>query len=251
MPEHTYIITSTAANIVGAIDVPVGAQKLLMALLREQDREQRGWITIRSVAPAERLCRRTLDVLRALGCAPRGGNARFFARAVDALADIPDLFDNIELSRDARILSWSFADPFLQAMERTEAYGLIDPTEIKLLTGKWDLALLAHIAVQRRKQYPDIRLIGGRSSGCQADEMATAYDLRRVRRPLEACLAKWAKHLGSEIIVGYGQARCKPVYVSVRVRFVSKTSVWTPKTIRRFSPNTKVVRIAPPAPSHS
>ncbi|UMA67075.1 hypothetical protein LVO79_18865 (plasmid) [Roseivivax marinus] len=140
MPEHTYIITSTAANLVGEINVPVGAQKLLMALLREQDREQRGWLTIASLALAERLCHRTLDVLRALGCAPRGGNARFFARAVDALADIPDLFDNIELSRDARILSWSFADPFLQAMERTEAYGLIDPTEIKLLTGKWDPA---------------------------------------------------------------------------------------------------------------
>lgn len=188
---------------------------------------------------------RSLTDLRALGCAPGGDNARFFKNAVEVLGDRPDLFDRITLCTRSGRLTWAFSTQVWQAMAQTDRYGLMEAQEIALLKGRWGLALLTQIVVQRRKKAPEFVLFRP-NKGYQGvpDADAALIDLGKVRGPLEAALATWSKQTQCGFVVGYEQRETAPGgYIQARVRFKSPKSVWTNKTLQRFQPNTKVVLI--------
>ncbi|WP_370160374.1 hypothetical protein [Limimaricola soesokkakensis] len=240
-------ITADLAETVTSIPLPVAAQKLFLALVCMQEKTPQRWVREgwNARAATQVFCR--LDDLRALGCAPKAGNSRFFKHAVGALQGRPDLFRRIALSTEAPgYLVWSFSPSIWEAMSQMEPYGLMDVGDIARISGRLDLMLLTRIVVQRNKFKPTVVLTGA-ELGLRAADAAhpEIFALRDLRRRLEPALQKWARHTGSPFVVGYEQRAHVPGHVRASIRFPGPKSVWTPDTIATFPINTDVVAITP------
>lgn len=238
-------ISEQAAEMMKSLALPVGAQKLLLALMFAQEQTEWGWVGADWGAHVGMPFFRSLNDLRALGCAPRSGNARLFETAVEVLSGRPALFDWIELSPGAGRVTWAFGARVWEAMAQSDRYGLMQAHEIAHIHRRWDLELLAQIVVQRGKRTPEFVLFRpneGYACGPACD--ASLLDLRKERPRLEAALATWSQRIGASFIVGYEQRPHAPGgYIQARVRFTSPKSSWTARTFRKFPPNTKIVSI--------
>jgi len=241
-------ISEQAAEMMKPLTLPVGAQKLLLALMFAQEQTELGWVGDGWQAQVGLPFFRSLNQLRALGCAPQAGNARFFKQAVEALAGQPNLFDRIELSTRAGQLTWAFGEKVWEVMAQSDRYGLMEAREITCLRAGWDLSLLTQIVVQRGKRTPEFVLFQpNQGYPCPPECDAPCLDLRQLRPRLEKALATWSKRTGASFVVGYEQREQAPGgYIRARVRFAGPKSVWTPRTIEKFRPNTKVVPIRHP-----
>ncbi len=237
-------ITADLADLVKSITLPPAAQKLFLALVYMQERTEHRWVRQNWEERAEGQFFCELSDLRALGCAPKAGNARFFRTAVAALGPRADLFSKIELSTVSGHLVWSFSAEVWQAMSKMEPYGLLEIGDIARIAGRRDLALLTQIVVQRGKRHPEFVLCGPDLVQTNDAAVTAPFDLRRVRRSLEPALAKWADYLGSSIVVGYEQGAHESGYVRARIRFPGSRNAKT-EEVRKFPINTRVVAVGP------
>lgn len=222
------------------------AQKLFLALVYEQDQEHDGWVTGPDwIETACRNCHRPLARFRALGCAPKGDNARFFRRAVEELGQVPELFEHIKLDTAQSTLTWVFGLHLHRMMAEMEAYALMSISDVRQISRTLDLSLLTQITLNQKKRLPEFLMFQDNrgfetepEGGCPAQ-----IDLPKTRRQLEPALAKWAEHNGYRFIVGYEQPRHAPVYHRARIRFHTQTSTWKEHAFQRFPPNTRIVSI--------
>ena len=223
------------------------AQKLFLAMIYEQDQEHEGWAT--GDAWMETACRgylRPLARFRALGCAPKADNARFFWRAVEELRQVPDLFEYLALDTANSTLTWVFGLQLHDLMADMQVYALISIADAAQLTRTLDLPLLTQITLNEKKKLPEFIMF-------QDDPAYEAYgeqvysavlDLRKTRRALEPALEKWARYTGYNFMVGYEQPPRRAAYHQARIRFQTPISTWKANALQRFVPNTKVVRIS-------
>ncbi|MCZ4262127.1 hypothetical protein O4G76_14875 [Limimaricola sp. G21655-S1] len=239
-------ITADLADLVKSITLPPAAQKLFLALVYLQDQTDHRWTrqSWEDRVKVRFFC--GLGDLRALGCAPKARNTRFFRTAVAALEQRPDLFGKIELCTASGHLRWSFSAEVWQAMSEMEPYGLMRIGDIARITGGPDLVLLTQIVVQRRKHMPDF-VLTGRDLGLDSPDAddPDLFDLRAMRRRLEPALRRWAGYIGSPVHLGYEQRGHMPGYVRARIRFKGQPNHWKAAAIQRFPLNTKVFEIIP------
>lgn len=247
MSNGKFRISENVAELTKQLALPVPAQKLFYALIHEQDQEENGWRTGEDwMRFACRPCHRPVSRFRALGCAPRAGNTRFFQNAVPALAAAPDLFEHIELCSRHRTVSWCFSLRMHALMADMEVYGLMTLADINLLSQDLDVALLAQITLHQKKRRPEFILFQANPGFEEVEgwDYAPEIDLRATRKRLEPALRKWGRHTGYSFVIGYEQHRGRPAYRQARIRFNTGSTTWPEAGIQRFGPNTKVVRIA-------
>lgn len=246
MSNGKFRISESLAEVTKHLALTVPAQKLFCALVHEQDQEENGWRTGEDwMEFACRTYHRPLSRFRAMGCAPRADNTRFFRNAVPELAAVPDLFEHIELCPHRRNIIWSFGLAIHELMSDMEVYGLMTLADINLLSRDLDLALLAQITLHQKKRWPEFIMFQPNSGFKDVEgwNYPAQIDLRGTRARLEPGLRKWARHTGYSFVIGYEKHRDRPAYRQARIRFFTKATAWTEGGIQKFSPNTTVVKI--------
>ena len=222
------------------------AQKLLLAMVYEQEQEREGWVT--GGTWMETACRgfhRPLAKFRSLGCAPKADNARFFQRAVEELEQVPELFEHIALDTKKSTLTWVFGLRLHGMMADMQIYALLSITDADRISSTLDLPLLTQITLHKKKKLPEFIMFQDNPNFETESEQASPapLDLRKTRRLLEPALEKWAGHTGYKFILGYEQPPRMPAYHQARIRFQTSASEWKPDAFERFPPNTKIIRI--------
>ncbi|WP_432257107.1 hypothetical protein [Limimaricola sp. AA108-03] len=246
MSNGKFRISESVAELTKQLVLTVPAQKLFYALIHEQDQEENGWRTGEDwMEFACRPCHRHVSRFRALGCAPRADNLRFFQNAVPALAEVPALFEHIELCPRRRTVSWCFGLRMHALMSDMNVYGLMTLSDITLLSRDLDLALLAQITLHRKKKWPEFILFQPNPGfeEFEGQRCPPQIDLRATRARLEPALSKWARHTGYKFIIGYEEDRGTQAYRQARIRFRTDNTLWSQDEFKKFHPNTKVIMI--------
>jgi hypothetical protein len=187
-----------------------------------------------------------VNQLRELCFPARTGSSRFLRKPVTELAAISDIFDNLEISKNGRFLTWQFTEGFFHTMSDMDIYALIDTNEIGHCQRKFDGALLAQIALHRKKRVPEFSLIGP-NKGFESGPMAVIPSLipGEIKRQLRPSLQNWSNKTGISFAVLLVQGGARPGYTDVVIRMRHKDTKWPDGRFMKQPPGSLLWTVEP------
>ncbi|MGR3608711.1 MAG: hypothetical protein ACU0BN_07615 [Sulfitobacter sp.] len=226
-PGEKFRISAYVAEIIKTHRFSAPTSKLLYALIFLQDQASESWPTIlyEGDKPQEHFV--FVNELRRLCFSAKTGSSRFLRQPVAELEELPFLFDRLEIAGNGRFLIWRFTEWFFRIMSDMNIYALIDATEIGRCRRKFDGALLAQIALHRKKRMPEFRLIGP-NHGFESDELGPKPALvpAQIKRQLNGSLQEWSNATGTTFSVMLVHEGARPGYSDVIVRMRHKDTKW-------------------------
>jgi hypothetical protein len=225
---HTkFRISKFAAEIIKMKQFTPQAAKLLFALIFLQDQTHDSWpnkIDLNHKLEAHFVFAQQLRELCFQG---RTGSSRFLRRPTAELSNVIGIFDHIQISDNGRYLKWKFSENFFDIMSDMEIYGLIDANEISLCQRKFDGALLAQIALNRKKRLPEFSLIApNRDYERTSKAKIKTFLPNEMKRQLYPSLQNWANNMAITFAVLFTQDGENPGYTNVLIRMKHETTHW-------------------------
>lgn len=220
--------------------------KLLYALIFLQDQTNESWPTIlfEGEKPTEHFV--YVKDLREICFPANTRSSRFLREPVNELAALPGIFDELEIAKNGRSLAWKFTEGFFRIMSDMDVYALIDSREIGLCRRKFDGALLAQIALHRKKRIPEFSLIApnnGFEIGPEA--VIPAIVPGQIRRQLRPSLQNWSNIAGISFAVLLVQGGKRPGYTDVVIRMRHKDTKWPEGRFMKRPPGALLWTIEP------
>ncbi|WP_170403253.1 hypothetical protein [Ruegeria arenilitoris] len=226
-PNQKFRISAYAAEIIKMHQFSATTAKLLFALIFLQNETAESWPTIllEGEKPTEHFV--FVNQLRELCFPAKTGSSRFLRKPVFELATMPEFFDNLQISENGRFLTWRFTEVFFHIMSDMEVYALIDASEIGHCKRKFDGALLAQIALHRKKRKPAFSLIAP-NKDFEIDPDAVMPNLipNEIKRQLGPSLQNWSNVTGISFTVLLVQGGSRPGYTDVVIRMRHKKTEW-------------------------
>jgi hypothetical protein len=152
--NNKFRISAAVAEFIRQMEFSASTAKLLFALIYLQEQTDYAWPTHLVDDHTRQSYFSFVNELREFGFPRNTKSSRFLRKPVADLNDVSMVFDHLELSKNGRYLTWRFSDWFFDIMADMDIYALIDASEIALCRRNLDGALLAQIALHRRKRTP-------------------------------------------------------------------------------------------------
>lgn len=225
--HQKFRINAYVAEFIKMAGFSAQTAKLFFALIFLQDQTNESWPTIfvDDQKPTDHFV--FVSQLRDLCFPAKTGSSRFLRKPVVELSAVPGIFDNLEISKNGRFLTWKFSENFFEIMAEMEIYALIDASEIGLCQRKFDGALLAQIALNRKKRLPEFSLIApNKGYESKADMMKLPIIPGEIKRLLRPSLKIWANAMGISFAVLLVQGGARPGYTDVVIRMQHKSTQW-------------------------
>lgn len=224
---HTkFRISAYVAEYIKLVGFSAASVKLLLSLIFLQDQTEEGWPSFDNYKQPQNHFAFVAQI-REMGFPYNTRSSRFLRKPVDELANLPEIFDLLEIAPNGRYLTWRFSSNFFYAMANMDAYGLIDVREIALCKGKFGGALLTQIPLNRKKRRPEFRLIGA-NKGYESNDDAQPIYLTpsKIERQLRPSLQSWADATEMSFGVLLLQEGVKPGYTEIVIRIKHKATEW-------------------------
>lgn len=222
--------------------------KLLYALIFLQDQTEESWpvFSFEGDKPKEHFV--FVNQLRELCFPAKTGSSRFLRKPVIELGVTSEIFDTLEISPNGRFLTWKFTAGFFHAMSDMDVYALIDASEIGHCQRKFDGALLAQIALHRKKRVPEFSLVGP-NKGYESGPMVVTPPLipGEIKRQLSPALQNWSDITGISFAVLLVQAGARPGYTDVIIRMRHKETKWPGGRFMKRPPGSLLWTVEPVA----
>ncbi|MGR3607632.1 MAG: hypothetical protein ACU0BN_02025 [Sulfitobacter sp.] len=248
-PGQKFRISAYVAELIKMHRFSAPTAKLLYSLIYLQDQAEESWPTIlfEGDKPMEHFV--FVRQLRELCFPANTGSSRFLRKPVGELAELPFLFDALDISENGRFLTWRFSELFFRIMSDMDIYALIDVTEIGRCHRKFDGALLAQIALHRKKRLPEFRLIGP-NQGFESAVLGSKPALvpGQVKRQLNTSLQGWSNATGVTFSVMLVHEGARPGYTDVIVRMRHKNTKWPEGRFMKQPPGSLRWIIGPAVP---
>lgn len=182
---------------------------------------------------------------RALGCAPRANDTRFFQAATGFWLGQGHLFEHLKLCTDQSMISWQFSEDAFHLMSLMDEYALLTAQTMRQLRTSMDLDIWVQTALRHRMQRPEFTMFDTwrdpfANEPCKGP---TYFKLKNNRRRLEASLQRFADLLGYSFRVGYRQGGAEPGFTEAIIRIRHARTRWPEGRLKQFPPRTQVIDV--------
>ncbi|AML53056.1 hypothetical protein [Falsihalocynthiibacter arcticus] len=164
-------------------------------------------------------------------------DARTFKKVVRELKQ-SDLFEDIQLSGDSRVIEWVLApNVFIDQIDR-EFYVLLMLSEVAECSTPLEYQILCELSRIHQQRVPQFD-----TSYLRAIPYAeNAVEWKELRRQLVRILGKWGQRKNVGFVVGLLRPTPNLRVAGIVIRAWSETTMWSTKTLYRFPPNSQIVR---------
>lgn len=226
-PHQKFRISAYVAEFIKTSQFSAQTAKLFFALIFLQDQTDESWPTILVEGQEQMEHFVFVSQLRELCFSARTGSSRFLRKPVAELTAVSGVFDHLEISDNGRFLTWKFSENFFDIMADMDIYALIDESEIGLCQRKYDGALLAQIALHRKKRLPEFSLIApNKGYESKANTMKRPLIPGEIKRLLRPSLQSWANETRTSFVVLFIQGGVRPGYTDVVIRMKHQNTKW-------------------------
>ncbi|MEO0911251.1 MAG: hypothetical protein AAFX96_13260, partial [Pseudomonadota bacterium] len=247
-PHYKFRISAYVAEVIKMCRFSAPTAKLLYALIFLQDQTEESWPTIlfEDDKPREHFV--FVTQLRELCFPAKTGSSRFLRKPVAELTALSGVFDTLEISTNGRFLTWKFTEGFFHTMSDMDIYALIDASEIGHCYRRFDGALLAQIALHRKKRVPEFSLIAP-NKGFESDPMALTPSLipAEIKRQLCPSLQNWSNTTGISFAALLVHGGARPGYTDVVIRMRHKDTKWPDGRFMKQPPGSLLWTVEPAA----